>query len=161
MPLLTGTQVLRGEAHGKWMNKEHNAIYDHSMRLVWPAKTLGRGNMCSNVINIKKLATQGSEGEHSKKTICNVQSGEEGQTGWVGRESEKRLGCCPGCWYVSWCVLLLSLLESSWHLWNIFRLNSRFSLKWVWNKFLFFSPRRIRTPSCSQILDSQFPIEYL
>lgn len=79
------------------MNKEHNAIYDHSMRLVWPVKTLGRGNMCSNVINIKKLATQGSEGEHSRKTICTVQSGEGGPTGLVGPESEKRLGCCPRC----------------------------------------------------------------
>lgn len=157
MPLLTGTQVLRGEAHGKWMNKEHNAIYGHSMWLVWPAKTLGRGNMCSNVINIKKLATQGSEGEHSRKTICNVQKWgrRANRVSWLRIRQKAGLLSRVLMLSLVHCVSCSSpLLVSSWHLWNIFRLNSRFSLKWVWNKFLFFSPRRIRTPSCSQILDS-------
>lgn len=91
------------------MKKQHNAIYDHSMQLVWPAKTLGRGNMCSNEINIEELATQGSEGEHSRKTICNVQSGEEGQIGWVGRwVAVQGADAFPG----PLCVLLLSLLAS-------------------------------------------------
>ena len=83
-----------------------------------------------------------------------MKSGEEGQIWWAGHDSQRKgwvavqgADAFPG----PLCVLLLSLLVSSWHLWNILKLNAPFSLKWVWNEFLFFSPRRIRTPSYSQI----------
>lgn len=64
------------------------------------------------------------------------------------------MSCCSWCCCLSCsqfpgkaCPVSLPPLVSSWHLPNVFKQKSPSSLKGAWNEFLFFSPRRIRTPS--------------
>lgn len=108
-------------------------------------------------------------GEHLRRIACKVQGGEKGESDGLAIScKEKGLeswGQMPllvlGSFY--WLRLLFLLFVYSWHLCNILKLNSPFSLTWIWREFLVLLSHQeeLGLPLILGFLEQQFTTEYL